>query len=134
MFCNPGGKLKVMAVIMFIAMLSVSVVIAFEFGRHDVGYYRVEMEINAPVFFGILIGGFLVSYIWALFLYGFGKLVENSEKLAEITARLSKATSEDKTVIGNPVKTFPNGDWVCPNCGTKNPYYCERCTNCLEKT
>lgn len=134
MFCNPGGKLKAVAVVMFIAMLVASVAFAFAFGRHDVGYYRVRMEINAPVFIGILAGGFLLSYASALLIYGFGELVENSEELAKSSARLAKDAPDSKKISGNPVKTFPNGEWVCPKCGTKNPYYCERCTKCLEKT
>lgn len=131
MFCNPGGKLKAVAVVMFIVMLVASVAFAFAFGRHDVGYYHVRMEINAPVFIGILAGGFLLSYASALLLYGFGELVENSRELRMISDSISAILRGSRE---NPLEmTLSNGDWTCPKCGNANPHYCERCTKCLNK-
>lgn len=140
MFYNPGGKLKAVAIVMFVILVIASFVLAFNYGREDVGVYRPSKgEIKPFLFFGILVGGLVVSYVNALVLYGFGVMVENSQELPKITEKLSKlvpqTSSKPKEPVpaGIPVKTFENGDWECPRCGERNPFYKEKCKNCGAK-
>ncbi len=141
MFYNPGGKLKAVAIVMFVILVIVSFVLAFNYGREDVGVYRrIKGDIKPSLFLGILVGGLAFSYVSALALYGFGEMVENSQELPEITEKLSKlvpqSTSKPKEPIpaGRPVRTFENGDWECPKCGERNPFYKEKCRNCGAKS
>lgn len=70
MFRDPGQKMKSFAVVMFVVSAIVTVILAFTIGLDSYG------DIG-PLFFGILIGGFCVSFISSLCLYGFGDCIDD---------------------------------------------------------
>ena len=72
MFENTGRKIKDFAYILFVIGVIASLITGIFFIRF-----------SSFVVFGIIIGGIISSYISSLFIYGFGKLVENSDKLVE---------------------------------------------------
>ncbi len=73
MYENVGGKLKGLAV----ASMLVGIILSISIGG-------LFFENEDMIFIGIIImiAGFLMSWISSLALYGFGQLVENSDKIA----------------------------------------------------
>lgn len=76
MFKNPGRIIRYAAVVslFFIILASVIVVLA------------TKMEVGLSV--ALVLGGSVVGFVIALFLYAFGTLVESNERIEENTARL----------------------------------------------
>lgn len=140
MFNDSGSKIKVVANVFFVLGLVATVALAIAFGwERKYGYSGrvLYSEFKAGSFFGFLIGGVVASYMFALMLYGFGELVENSSVLPGISDAIENKDHTGKKPnafsSAGPIKTFENGDWVCPLCGTRNPEYAESCTGCNEK-
>ena len=101
MYNNIGGKIKGLAV--FLAwvgnILSILSGIGILSTTSKVGYYSDSDLISGA---GSLVGlitivvGCLLSWVGSLVLYGFGQLVENSDKQAYELSRLGYLLSEDK--------------------------------------
>jgi mannitol-specific phosphotransferase system IIBC component len=81
MFENIGSKIKSIAKVFF-AVEAIGSVIA--------GIAMVAEEEEA-VYLLIAVGGFLVAWVTACFLYGFGQLIENSDIIAEEFGRKNMA-------------------------------------------
>lgn len=139
MLDQAGYKLQIGAKVVFAAgiLLSLAGCVAF-IALHPFGY-----EVTAPdVLIGlvILIAGFLFSWFSALFVYGFGQLVENSEIATSISVhnynRLQyDRKSADTETDGRSSVQHASQDglyWTCPNCGTVNTMEDEACIECGE--
>lgn len=78
LYSNPGATLKGLATLIFILGMVASVILAFTFGYPSFLGYR---EFNAGLFFGILIGGVILSYLSGLGLAAFGDLVLSANEI-----------------------------------------------------
>ena len=108
MFENPGEKLKNLSGIFFAIGVIAAIVLAFLFGIQEEvygSYYtRTEMVFKPIPFFGVLIGGILVSYTEGLILYGFGELIENTKKNMAIQAIASPTEVPVATTQEEPIE------------------------------
>ncbi len=83
MFENAGQKIKILAKVCFWVFTILFVILAFTVGKSRWG-------IIPAIFWPLLLGGPLLSYISSLFLSGFGELVESSEETKKNSARAGK--------------------------------------------
>lgn len=113
MFDNIGGKIKGFAKI--IAWLGIILSVIF-------GLLSIE---EGGIM--IMIIGSVSSWLGSLVLYGFGQLVENSDKLVDALPKAN--TSVD---ISSPVTEpkEPAKPWTCYNCGTTNHARAAYCIKC----
>lgn len=102
MFENPGKKLKTVAVALFWLGTIASVSLAFLLGINESyhSYYYsyggyTSHELNPVIFFPLIIGGPISSYISSLCLIGLGELVENSAKMVSKGAADTKAKNTE---------------------------------------
>lgn len=84
MFKNVGGKIKIIAIIIFILGVVSSM------GGSIVGAIIATTFIDDFVLLILLflfcsLCGILMTWIFSIFIYGFGQLIENSDKLVENT-------------------------------------------------
>ena len=124
MFKNPGKKIRRIAIILFV-LFSVACIV--------VGIWSIPADF-AIIGIPIMIAGPILAYIFALFLVGYGDLVENSAKQA--------ANEEDKEI-----KTIPNYKSIkivsdktqhsteisCPQCGASQFNDRNTCFSCGTK-
>ncbi len=92
MFDNPGGKIKIVAwIIFFLSIIATLIVLALKIiplmleGRVDVLSFVFHL-------FSILLGGYFI----ALLIYGFGELIESQSNTEELLASLALQTSKQK--------------------------------------
>ena len=78
MFENPGGKIKVIAIIAFIIEC---------IGAFIVGISASASNPGGLIGILIIIGGILASYVLNLFFYAFGDLVEKMTKTESNTRK-----------------------------------------------
>lgn len=103
MFENSGEKIKIIAIVLFWITVVASVILAFVFGwSEEYSYYygRYERDVSFEpfYFFAFLIGGPLCSYISTLLLVAFSDLVQNSQRIKEVTKEITKEMKNSKTV------------------------------------
>ncbi len=94
MFENPGSKIRGWAMFVGIIGILASICIGFIImsGNTYIGYYYGD---NIKwIGFLIMLGGSLLSWVAALFIYGFGELVENSSDIRLILASIQKINRE----------------------------------------
>lgn len=104
MFDNIGGKIKGLAkVICWIGIIA-SVIIGFTM-------FTTEMFL---VGFLIIVLGSLFSWIGSFTAYGFGQLIENTDKMVEYSE----------------LKEYGETSWTCNICDTANKPNAKHCTNC----
>lgn len=102
MFENAGAKIKKIAIVFFWIAVVASVILAFVFGWSEYySFYEWHKEFEPALFFPILIGGPLCSYISTLFLVAFGDLVENTQRIKELN---EKITAEKGNAAANPLR------------------------------
>ena len=110
MFNNIGGKIKALAIIIFV----IGLIISF-----SVGFVLIKNGDSSRGILVIILGS-LISWISVFTLYGFGQLVENSDKLVE-----------------NSFYQNSNNEYniICPKCGCAadiNDEFCKKCGNKLK--
>lgn len=113
MFDNIGGKIKGFAKIVAWLGIILSVIIGL-----------LSMATGGIL---IMIIGGVSSWVGSFVLYGFGQLVENSDKLV---ANLPNSDSPAETAVPVAPVREPVKAWVCFSCGTENPgqrAYCMQC-------
>lgn len=115
MFNNVGKILKTLSVVVFWLGSFVSM------------FWGLYVGLDESRFLGLLIifGGPLFSWLLALEMYGFGQLIENTDKLV---AQRSEATSEAESAVN------PAHSWRCDGCGnliSVNP--CPHCGRTSDK-
>lgn len=127
MFNNVGEKIKGVAVIWFVLSLIASVILGL-----------ATAESGGILF---LIIGVVVSWVTALFLYGFGELIESTaenkrinrrilaaltgEKLDDVKKTLAKETAEEDIPAD---EALPQRE--CPKCGFKHDFDYPKCPAC----
>lgn len=93
MFKNTGSKLQKLALIEFICGIIASVISAYIFG-----FAEEQVAIGIT----LLISGPIISYINALFTYGFGSIVDATENIQNIDHNVyTLASNEYETVSKN---------------------------------
>lgn len=113
MFDNIGGKIKGFAKIVAWLGIILSVIIGL-----------LSLATGGLL---IMIIGCVSSWVGSFVLYGFGQLVENSDKLVASLPNNDKPAETVKSAV--PVRE-PVNPWVCFSCGTENPgqrAYCMQC-------
>ena len=133
MFNNPGTKIKNLAKTFFwIEMIGVIAAIL------AMGDDLFEEPIIA---IAVLVGGFCVAYISALFLAAFGELVETNTQIKESNEailNLMNTQKQEPAVVPvspsakpagaqTPFLTYSDGSWQC-TCGRKNMSYVSTCS------
>ena len=139
MFDNIGGKLKKLAVILFVIGVIASLVCAIVYGRTVKVYsYHTETTFNFWLFLLILVGGCIASYVEVMALYAFGQLVENSDTRTQLALDAAKERENEKwesnttpsygASARKPVTNAPKKD--CPYCGARNNLNNKTCFAC----
>lgn len=85
----------------------------------------------------VIAGGIAVAYISALFMAGFGELIESTTENKQINAKIlyqierSNGHSDQNPMPapGYPVPPAPN-TWICTRCGTTNSTNHAMCKTC----
>lgn len=148
---NIGEKIKALGKIVFglgIAIFSLSGLIVFIGLVGSMGFVAFLMGV------GIIAVGIITAYISSMFLYGFGELISNSQKMVD-NGFSSKPDNSNKEIKNTPVVSetpiFSNNTvtvqpelkdiqkdeekidskpWKCPNCGTANSRLVKKCVSC----
>jgi len=117
MFDNIGGKIKTLA----IAVCWIGII-----GSVIAGIVMIADD-EDMLLYGLLsiLGGPLFSWVGSFALYGFGQLVENSDRSNELLYELTHYTrrlSEKQEGSVDVTENAKNGSrsWYCPKCGTHN--------------
>ena len=97
MFYDPGRKIKLWAVVLFVINLVLSIVTALY-------HFYTHKELAGLL---ILILGAVFSYVFSLFIYGFGQLVDKTQSMESIMTE-NKNTLH-KIMLANNASTN-NGD------------------------
>lgn len=106
MFDNIGGKIKGLAKTVCWIGIGISVFIGFVFviiGAEN--SYGSDDNVLAPLGMFIMLGGSFLSWIGSFLLYGFGQLIENSDKLVELNGGSAKKSASQHTPYPVKVKT-----------------------------
>ena len=119
-FVNPGKALKIIAVILLLCGVAMSFIIAFNiFNSYSNRTTRII----------IIIGGSFFSLIGSEFLWAFGCLCEDVERIVDQQRVGNKPPlnqSKSETSILAPV----NQKWKCPECGNMNDSFAVTCSKC----
>ncbi len=117
MFDNIGQKIKSVA----IAVLSVGIIVSVIFG------FITMFSDESMSFFGIfiIVIGSILSWVCALMTYGFGHLIENSDKLV--------AQNSTKTNSSNKPKEFQTKVTIQEN-NSAHKWRCEKCGNMISES
>lgn len=84
MFSNIGGKLKTLATVLCAVGIGISVICGFIL----IGTGASSGEGTVALYgFIVMIAGALLSWIAAMFTYGFGELIENTTVIADLSAK-----------------------------------------------
>ena len=147
MFENAGGKIKALAIFLFVIGIICSLICAVVFGRTAPDRWG-DTKFNFLSFILILAGGGLSSFVSSLFLYAFGDITENIQSIAfsaaeaasaaKAAAKAAEQASAPGTPVSGPKPVYSNrnarlgDDWVCKKCGTKNDKSALFCRDCGE--
>ena len=144
MFDHPGEKLKNWATILFwiniIACIILALCLSISKTEVVTGYYSHKTEtvttFNHAVFWPMIIGGPIASYVFSLILYGFGELIENSEK--QIAAVKYDRSEKHSAAVTHESTDRQNTVYInCPQCGRPQNSTGKVCAACgaeLHKT
>lgn len=138
MFENIGGKIKTLAVIVCV----LGIVASF---AGAVNLWMANSRYNPTIVPGVvtLVAGCLISWVGSFFTYGFGQLIENSDRMVERLERL-EACSRDPEAKAAPAPSAPvsyapvnrrkaaEAEWKCGKCGTVNKETAIFCRDCGE--
>lgn len=116
MFGNIGGKIKVLAQVICCVGIIVSIVAAVKFFE--------ENPVKSAL---VLILGILLSWIGNFVLYGFGQLVENSDKIVEFC---ECDLSEYARFGIDYTQEHSKSKWKCKKCGSMVSEEYDHCPFC----
>lgn len=132
LFENPGAKIKKVATILFWIDTIAFIILAFVFGWRE-EYWRYEKVFHPMHFFCCLLLGPAVSYVWAILMFAFGELVENSCKIRDIITipvRPKKSEESKRETVPSPntynSNTYNSKTWKC-TCGKVNEDFVFTC-------
>lgn len=83
MFKNVGKKIKKLAKVVFIVGIIVFTIVNLFVSIIIGKIIYAPAGFVVLLIFGIAIAGVILTYISSLFIYGFGELIDNSQKLAK---------------------------------------------------
>lgn len=162
MYNNIGGKIKKLAVVICVLGMIASLIAAITIWAAGSSLSRSSSYYGYSSGYGYSFGGstFLVgllvlalgalgSWIGGFFMYGFGELIENSERTSAATEQLVRLLQDDgdsprqngkssRTVNSKPnylshstppVSNITTG-WMCAECGTLNSNETDYCKGC----
>lgn len=101
MFSNIGRKIKILAMV----LCGIGVFISIVYGVYLIVSYFTDERLGSPVLIAgliILVIGSLLSWVGSFVLYGFGQLVENSDRMAsnmEKSLALQQSYKDDISLI-----------------------------------
>lgn len=155
MFDNIGGKIKVYAKVVFAIGAIVGSIVSI------VMFFVMLDEAAFLGFLWLILGiplSILTAFLSTMFIYGFGELIENSERTRRNTEEIynavyniytgkydtgAKRASAVKTPINHgtipatshcpssvPVHMSDDGTWECEKCGMRNPSSVKYCKGC----
>lgn len=110
MFDNIGGKIKNLAVVICWVGIILSIIIGISLMGllEEIGFVGII----------VMIVGSLFSWIGSFFMYGFGQLIENSDKLVNGIVKANKDIKKKSHQKNDDVEKMENiGEWECPKCG-----------------
>ena len=123
MFDNIGGKIKTVASTLTVLGIILSILAGL--------ITLLDGEISGLF---VMIFGSLFSWLGSFLLYGFGQLVENSDKLvALLDPSVQETSHETAPSLGQSsmdVPQNPPADWVCFACGYTNFHRVKTCQSC----
>lgn len=145
MFDSIGEKIKKYAEILFVLNVILSLI-----GAGYIGFGIVSGIMNGAVgflVFLLLAAVFIVwSYLSVIFIYGFGDLVDNAERISvNIESARRKNTEPERkynapaayNLGGKPifkdresVRKNTESGWTCMRCGAQNENRSSKCANC----
>ncbi len=89
-FYNIGGKIKGLAVVICIVGIIISVAFGIYMYNNSTRFYGMSFNEAAAISIAIIIAGPLLSWVGALFVYGFGELIEKTTIIAEHVTKAEK--------------------------------------------
>ncbi len=146
MFDSIGEKIKKYAEILFVIEVIISLI-----GAGIIGFGNVSGAVGLLVFLLLAVLFIAYSYMSIIFIYGFGDLVDNAERIRE---NIESARWNDRVEVnteperkrgapimynlgGKPIfkdretarKNTESG-WKCMRCGAQNENGNSKCSNC----
>ncbi len=155
MFEYPGMRIKLIARMLFWAILGVAIVLAIVLGFSK--DWRGHLKFHAIPFFASLCSGSIMAATSGLFLFGYGELIESTQSTAESMSELTELmqklventadpqkkeaahtpvpTKTNKTsAFCNPAPTSDENGWtLCKKCGQSQRNNRITCFNCGER-
>ena len=130
MFSNPGGKIKGLAAFLCALGIFASIIIGATMIGESIATSIYDSGNYTKLIWGvvIIVLGSIVSWCSSILVYGFGQLVENSDKIVEFNESDSHKYTPPP-IVNNP-KKHSQEKWECKKCGTMvtSDYdYCPYC-------
>ena len=151
MYRNIGRKIKGLALVLFWIELVGGVIASLVFGVLFFVRARYD-DVYILAGFGVIIFGsaisFLVSWIGAFFMYGFGQLIDDTEVNRQTNQQILRRLEGGSAPVAQNPEDFryrpvspepptapvrpaaPAGGWFCKMCGMKNDAEAKFCLRC----
>jgi hypothetical protein len=137
---NIGDKLQAMASMLGVLEVLTAIIVGINFISQGSGYHGDESLVATGWI--ILIGGSCMSIASSMILYGFGVLIEKTQKIHELLAQIQKTPEQTKPTEQealpivqetHPAEQKTRRTWVCPSCGYRNDISSLYCLNCKKR-
>lgn len=136
MFENSGEKIRGVAIVVMVLGALGSLIGAIVLWIAN-NRYNPTIALG----FGVLVGGVLGSWLCALFTYGFGQLIEDTQRIREELAALRREVHKSAPDAASAVSAAPfrpqsaaapsvGATWKCKNCGETNARTKQHCWSC----
>lgn len=130
---NFGDKLQALALIIGIVEVLTALVAGASLLAQG-GGYRGNDSLQT-IGWIVLVGGSFLSIVSCMILYGFGVLVERTQKIHELLLQKQEEIEVEKP----EEQEIPTGvsearrTWICPTCGYRNDISTMYCLNCKKR-
>ena len=106
MFNNVGEKIKLVAICVFIFSIILNVIGALWLCNIFDNIFNAEFATLILIFIVIAALGILLSWIFSLFIYGFGVLITNSEYIVDIHVDMHDDNDDNKEPVLKSLEMF----------------------------